>query len=58
MQKWSTGLIGGAIVLVMIGSCALLFWWLPPTEGEMHNHYTRWAQATEIGDWETVWGIV
>ena len=58
MQKWSTGLIGEAIVLVMIGSCALLFWWQPPTEVEMQNHYTRWEHATETGDWETVWGML
>ena len=58
MPRWATGLVGGSVVLAVMGSCALLFWWLPPTEGEMHNHYTRWEHATETGDWETVWGML
>ncbi|MEM8535447.1 MAG: hypothetical protein AAGF95_31745 [Chloroflexota bacterium] len=58
MQKWAVGLVSVAVMMLVVGCGVLVFWWLPPTEVEMHNHYTRWEQATEIGDWETVWGML
>lgn len=44
--------------MLVLSLCSLLYHLAPPTEAEVFQRFGQWRQATEVGDWQTVWTML